>query len=135
MQSRSVSDESAQIWWIWAGVQCVTVRRDAALVNSVTGKASPGRRPVGKPAAYHWRGCRGIVGHLIREPVCSERGNHPWSPNLPLSHSGGGQVRCRLKATRWDGGPVVVGARESRAQGEGVQQVSSRRTGMSGGRR
>lgn len=35
----------------------------------------------------------------------------------------------------WGGGPVVVRARESRVHGEGGQQVSSGRTGMSGGRR
>jgi hypothetical protein len=97
--------------------------RSIAVVNSVTVTHSTGRRPVGKPAAYHWRCCRGRVGHLIREPVCSEPGNHPWSPYRPDLQSGRGQDRCRLTATAWDGGPVVVRARESRVHGEGVQQV------------
>jgi hypothetical protein len=82
-----------------------------------------GRRPAGMSAAYRWRCCRGKVGHLIREPVCSERGNHPWSPYRPGSHPGRGQARCWLMATAWDGGPVVVRARESRVHGEGVQQA------------
>jgi hypothetical protein len=30
--------------------------------------------------------------------VRAERGNHPRSPFLPGSQSGGGQVRCRLRA-------------------------------------
>jgi hypothetical protein len=109
----------------WDAVRGLHDRRWKA--NSVTVLHSTGRRPVGKPAAYHWRCCRGRVGHLIRQPVCSERGNHPWSPSRPGSHPGRGQDRCRLTATRWGGGPVVVRARESRVHGEGVQQVTQRK--------
>ncbi len=105
-------------------------RRDQLwMVNSVTVSASTGRRPVGMPAAYHWRCCRGRVGHLLRQPVCSERGNHPWPPYPPGHRPGEGQDRCRLTATRWGGGPVVVRARESRVHGEGVQQVKQPKNG------
>ena len=38
----------------------------------------------------------------------------------------GGKARCRLMPVGWGGGPVVVGDRESRSHGEGVQCVRSR---------
>lgn len=53
-----------------------------------------------------------------------------WTPN-----PGDGKVRCRPMVTVWDGGPVVVRAREKRVHGEGGQQVSSKDAGMPGGRR
>jgi hypothetical protein len=39
-----------------------------------------------------------------------------------------GKARCRLMLAGWDGGPVVVRARESRVHGEGVQCVRSTMT-------
>jgi len=41
--------------------------------------------------------------------------------HLPL----GGKARRRPMPSGWDGGPVVVGGRESRPHGEGVQRVRS----------
>ena len=38
-----------------------------------------------------------LAASLI-DRVRAERGNHPRSPFLPGSQSGGGQVRCRLRA-------------------------------------
>jgi hypothetical protein len=64
-----------------------------------------------------------------------ERGNHPESPDSPPGQGGEGQARCRLMASGWGGGPVVVRGRESRLHGEGGQQVRGCGTGMPGGRR
>jgi hypothetical protein len=63
-------------------------------------------------------------------------------PSLPASGWVDGQARCQLMAMGAGGGPVVVvgvtphqGGRESRPQGQGGQQVSSKDAGMFGGRR
>ena len=53
---------------------------------------------------------------------------------LPGSRSGPGQVRCRPMSAWWDGGLVVVRARERRAHGEGDQQICKEDIGMPGGR-
>jgi hypothetical protein len=59
-------------------------------------------------------GSRVNVGTTVMVPssVCSQ-------------HTDAGNTRRRLMPSRWDGGPVVVGARESRVHGEGVQRVRS----------
>jgi hypothetical protein len=75
------------------------------------------------------------LGASLIDRFRGERGNPPWSPSPPGSQSGGGQVRCRPRATGWDGGPVVVRARESRVHGEGGQHVSSKDDGTLGGAR
>ena len=82
------------------------------------------------------------LGTSLTHRLRGERGNHPRSPQPPGIQHGGGQARCRLMAVGWGGGPVVVagvttrrGGRESRPQGQGGQQVSSRDAGMPGGRR
>ena len=59
------------------------------------------------------------LGTSLVDRSCSERGNHPRSPSGPGNQSGPGQVRRRLRAMGWDGGPVVVRARERRVHGEG----------------
>jgi hypothetical protein len=74
------------------------------------------------------------VTYLV-DRFLGERGNRLWSPCLPASRVGGGQVRCQLWAGRWGGGPVVVRARERRVHGEGDQQVGREDSGMPGGRR
>jgi hypothetical protein len=119
----------ARTWQIWAGQQRVSAFRRGELLGWL---ASSARRPRGKPAAYSWRGCRGIAGHLTRRAVQSERGNHPSGPLPPGMMLVGGKARRRLMLPGWDGGLVVVagvttgrGGRESRPQGEGVQQVRS----------
>jgi hypothetical protein len=65
---------------------------------------------------------------------------HSWAPNpvkrfkvnvgtVPVVPSpasmvlAGGKACRRLMPPGWDGGPVVVGGRESRSRGEGVQRV------------
>jgi len=53
----------------------------------------------------------------------------------PGQGGGGGHARCRLSASGWDGGSVVVRAAESVVHGEGTQRVSSTASGTSGGRR
>jgi len=73
------------------------------------------------------------LGTCLTDRVRSERGNHPRLPFPPGSQPGDRQVRCRLRAVWWGGGPVVVRARESRVHGEGGQQVGGRDTGMPGG--
>ena len=46
----------------------------------------------------------------------------------------GGIDASSVEGAGWGGGPVVVGAGERPAQGEGGQQVGSERVGMPGGR-
>src|SRR6266511_6460302 len=62
-------------------------------------------------------------------------GTLPGLPFPPACLAGGGQVRRRLWALGGGGAAVVVRARESRAHGEGRQQVRSRVAGRPGGRR
>jgi hypothetical protein len=74
--------------------------------------------------------------------VVAMRQGHSWAPHLstgsrvnvgtipaiPEPASGqlvDGKARRRPMLSGWDGGPVVVRARESRAHGEGVQRVRS----------
>lgn len=45
------------------------------------------------------------------------------SPSPVTGQVVGGQARCQLLASRWGRALVVVGVRESRAQGEGGQQT------------
>jgi|EndMetStandDraft_9_1072997.scaffolds.fasta_scaffold07405_3 hypothetical protein len=73
------------------------------------------------------------LGTSLVDRSSSERGNHPRSPSGPGSQPGPGQARRRLKAAGWDGGLVVVRARERRAHGEGDQQVSREENEMPGG--
>src|SRR5215472_9258500 len=55
-------------------------------------------------------------------------GTTPGSRLVPAGRAGrGGQARRPLIAGAWGGGPVVVRARESRAHGEGAQQVQAMR--------
>ena len=56
----------ARTWQIWAGQQRASARWRGELLGRL---ASPARRPRGRPAAYSWRGCRGIAGHLTRQAV------------------------------------------------------------------
>lgn len=82
---------------------------------------------------------RKACGVLVARPQ-----GHSWAPHLssgsrvnvgttlvaPFPASGqlvGGKARRRLLPLGWGGGPVVVRGRESRAHGEGVQQVCSDR--------
>jgi hypothetical protein len=109
--------------------------RDRAAGDSEAGMNRPAGRPRGKPAAYSWRGCRGIAGHLLRRTVGGERGNHLRLPSRCSIQDIEGQARRRLSAAVWGGGPVVVRARERRVHGEGGQQVSRADAGMLGGRR
>ena len=103
--------------------------------DSVAGMDRPAGRPWGKPAAYLWRGGRGIAGHLPRRSVPGERGNHPRLPSLRSCQGRDGQARRQLITAGWGGGFVVVGGRESRLHGEGSQQASSGNAGMPGVRR
>jgi hypothetical protein len=61
-------------------------------------------------------------------PSNGPRVNVGTTPTVPFPASSqpvGGKARRRLMRSGWDGGPVVVRARESRAHGEGVQCVRS----------
>jgi len=62
-------------------------------------------------------------------------GTVPGLPHPASSQLVGGQVHRRLMTPGRGGGSVVVRARESRAHGEGTQQVRRAVAGMSGGRR
>jgi len=98
---------------------------------------------------------REATGNVCGVPVARLQG-HSWAPN-PTSGSrmnagttpavpspastmlAGGKARRRLTPPGWDGGLVVVagattghGGRESRPQGEGVQQVRSSQTRRGG---
>lgn len=102
-----------------------------------------------------------VVGREATRKACgvlvARLQGHSWSPNptnglrvnvgtIPAAPSpasmmlAGGKARRRLMPPGWDGGLVVVagattgrGGRESRPQGEGVQQVRSRQA-LRGGR-
>jgi hypothetical protein len=82
--------------------------------------------------------------------VVAKRQGHSWAPTWTSGHAvnvgtvpavpylsvfglAGGKVRRRLMLPGRGGGLVVVGGRESRPHGEGVQRDRSRRT-SSGGR-
>jgi hypothetical protein len=52
-------------------------------------------------------------------------GTIPMAPAPVSIQLAGGKARRRLMPPGWGGGPVVVGGRESRPQGEGVQRVYS----------
>lgn len=117
------------------GRYAVHARRGHGPGDSVAGMDRPAGRPWGKPAAYPWRGGRGIAGHLPRRSAPGERGNHPRLPSLRSLQGRDGQARRRLMAAEWGGGFVVVGGRESRPHGEGSQQADSKDAGMPGGRR
>jgi hypothetical protein len=127
----SVSGVSAQIWWIWAGEQ-----RTPALVW-----ATPKPDEVsGGEAAVKACGVAAAMlpgqqlGTSLDDRTLGERGNHPRSPSRLAVEAGRGQARRRPMAAGWDGGSVVVGARESRVHGEGSQQTRSKVAGRPGGR-
>ena len=48
------------------------------------------------------------LGASLTDRLRGERGNHPLVALPPGSRCGGGQVRRRLMAVGWGGGPVVV---------------------------
>jgi hypothetical protein len=50
-------------------------------------------------------------------------------PSPPCGQHGGGQARRRLMTLGWDGAAVLLGGRESRPHGEGVQRGRSRWAG------
>ena len=56
-----------------------------------------------------------------------------WIPPWQRLGTLGGKARCRLTSWGQDGGLVVVGGRESRPHGEGVQRVRSKHA-LPGGR-
>lgn len=102
--------------------------------DSEAGMYRPVGRPRGRTAAYSWRGCRGLAGHLPRRTVDRERGNPLRSPFPPGFQCGDGQVRGRLMSVGWGGGLVVVRAHERCAHGEGDQQGGKEDAGMPGDR-
>jgi len=100
-----------------------------------------------KPVFGGWRG--GHTEGLRRrcgEVAGAELGAHPVDrfmvnvgttlrlPSPPHGQCGEGQARCRLMASGWGGGSVVVRGRESRLHGEGTQRVSSDTKAMAGDR-
>ena len=117
------------------GRSAAHTRRDRVAGDSEAGMDRPVGRSRGKPAAYSWRGCRGIAGHLPRRTVRGERGNHLRLPSRCSNQDVEGQARRRPSAAAWGGGSVVVRARERRVHGEGSQQVGREDAGMLGGRR
>ena len=106
------------------------------------------------PAACGWRGTpeagnghrRGGHGEGLRrsrgeaagvelgtspvDRISSERGNRPVLPSPPCSQHAGRAGSSSADGTGRGGAPVVVRGRESRPHGEGGQQVSSGRAGM-----
>jgi hypothetical protein len=93
------------------GRYAVRARREHPVGDSEAGLNKSVGRPWGMSAAYSWRSGRGIAGHLTRQTVRGERGNHPRSPALRSSQDAGGQARRRLMVVGWGGG---VGATRGR---------------------
>ena len=129
----------ARIWQIWAGQQRALAR------GSVRGTPGP-ISVVGREATR--KVCGVLVARLqghswSPNPTNGLRvnvGTIPAAPHLASRTLAGGKARRRLTPAGWDGGLVVVagattgrGGRESRPQGEGVQQVRSMHA-MRGGR-
>lgn len=91
----------------------------------------------------HGEGLRRIRGEAAGEKLGADPVNrHTLNmgtisalPTPPLNQSGGGQARCRLLASRWGGGFVVVRGWESQPHGEGTQRDRRAGAGMPGGRR
>jgi hypothetical protein len=92
-------------------------RRDRAGGRLRPRSTGPSRRPSGRPAAYRWRCCRDSAGHRPRRSASGERGKRPTSP------AGWWASAPSADGVRVCGAFVVVGARESRAQGEGRQRA------------
>ncbi len=94
---------------------------DTPWLGDVASREATGKAcgvPVAKPQGHSWapppsNGLRVNVGTI------------PMVPSLTSSLLAGGKVCRRLMPSGWGGGPVVVGGRESRPQGEGVQRVRS----------
>jgi hypothetical protein len=127
----SVSGVPAPIWWMWAGEQRMpAIARATPKPDEVSGGEAAVK--VCGVAVAMLSGQQ--LGTSLVDRSLGERGNHPRSPSRPANQAGHGQARRRLMAVGWDGGSVVVGARESRAHGEGSQQARSAEAGMLGGR-
>ena len=126
-----------------AGSNLVDMGRSATHAEPEVGKATP--KPVtGAGGEATRKACGVLVARLQGEKLGTnpvERcmvnvGTTSGSPSPPHSQCGGdGQVRCRLMASGWGGGSVVVRGRESRLHGEGTQRVSSDAVAMAGARR
>jgi hypothetical protein len=128
----SVSGVPALTWWIWAGEQ----RTPAFLRATPKPDEGAGQEATAKVCGVAVAMLPGQqLGTSLDDRLLGERGNHPRSPSRPADPAGRGQARRRLMAVGWDGGFVVVRARESRAHGEGSQQTRSEDAGMPGGRR
>jgi hypothetical protein len=124
------------------GSNLVDVGRAAVRVDPSHGETTP--KPasdVGEEAMVN------VCGVAVGEAAAAKLGADPadrYMVNvgtvavLPFPASGqlaDGQVHRRLMMPRRGGGFVVVRARESRAHGEGTQQVRRAVAGRSGGRR
>ena len=128
---RSVSDEPAPTWWIWAGVQRVTA--DGCAVNSEAGEFrrwgghGEGLRRNRGDAAGTKLGISLVDRHIVN--VGTIRGR----PSGRVASPVGGRLVVGVRAAGWGAGPVVVRAEESSVLGEGGQQVSGEDAGMPGG--
>ena len=123
----------AQIWRIWAG--------RGAYPNPLCGTGNSRSRCVNRPGGHgeDLRCNRGDAAGVeldasLVDRLGDERGNRPVSPSLPRGQRGGRAGTSSADGTGRGGGSVVVGVRESRAHGEGSQQVSSRSAGIPGER-
>jgi hypothetical protein len=124
------------------GSNLVDMGRAAVHACLRTGQRDSDAGELDRPGG-HAEGLRRRRGEAAGEklgtaPVNRDVGNVGTLPGLPFplaSQAGGGQVRRRLRALGGDGAAVVVRARESRAHGEGRQQVRGVGAGMPGGRR
>jgi hypothetical protein len=126
------------------GSNLADLGREAAHVDGDGCRRRLRSRPNAAGGEATGKGCGVPVAMLQGEelgagPVDRYVVNVGTAPELPVVPpglgGGGGQARCRLTASRWDGGSVVVRAAESVVHGEGTQRASSTAGGTSGGRR
>jgi len=102
--------------------------------NSDVGLDPSIRRPRGKPAAYPWRSCRGIVGHRPHRSVNGERGNHPGAPLHVPDLGGWGESPLSADGVRMGRSPRSSPRSGKPATWRRRAAVPQSRNGRSGGR-
>ena len=105
----------------WAATQIRALVRRTPRPVDVAGPEATAKAcgvAVAKLQGYSW----------APNPSSGSRANVGTIPGLPSpvgNSPSGGKARRRLMAPGWDGGSVVVGGRESRPHGEGIQRALS----------
>jgi hypothetical protein len=129
-QEQTTSSNLTDLGWVAARTHSTLVGWGTLWPVDVAGReATPNACGVGvaKPQGHSW----------APRPSNGPRVNVGTTPTVPSPASSqlvGGKVRRRPMLSGWDGGPVVVRARESRVHGEGVQRISCSIHAERGGR-